>query len=176
MAKPILSQKYVKSRFEYKDGNLYHKPMTKDSIRKNQWNTRFAGKIAGSVNSHGYMQCCLSIDGKRYNYTIHRLIFIYHNGYSPDHVDHIDGNPLNNCIKNLREASNRINQRNAKKPKTNTSGTPGVYKTENGTWRVRVRDMTGKNLSIGTFQNKEDAIRARKQAEMKYGYHPNYGR
>jgi hypothetical protein len=150
--------------------------MTKDSTRKNQWNTRFSGKIAGSLNAKGYIQCCLSIGGKRYNYTVHRLIFIYHNGYSPDKVDHIDGNPLNNCISNLRDVSNRINQRNSKKPITNTSGVVGVYKTPCGKWRARVRDMSGKNLSIGTFHNKIDAIMARKKAEIEYGYHENSGR
>lgn len=176
MAKPILSQEYIKSRFKYKNGNLYHKPMTKDSIRKNQWNTRFSGKKCGSLNSHGYLQCCLNINGKRYNYTVHRLIFVYHKGYEPGIIDHIDGDKTNNNINNLREVSNRMNQRNSKKPSTNTSGFVGVYPTPNGKWRARVRDNKGRNISLGTFENISDAIIARKKSENFYGYHKNHGR
>ena len=69
-----------------------------------------------------------------------------------------------------------MNQRNSKKPSTNTSGSVGVYATPNGKWRARVRDHSGKTLSLGTFKNISDAIIARKKAEKIYGYHKNNGR
>ena len=41
---------------------------------------------------------------------------------------------------------------------------------ENGKYRARFY-KDGKNISLGTFDNKMDAIVIRKQEEYKYGYH-----
>lgn len=42
-------------------------------------------------------------------------------------IDHLDGNPLNNNISNLRLVTVAINQRNQKLFKNNKSGKTGVY-------------------------------------------------
>ncbi|SWJ13234.1 HNH endonuclease [Klebsiella pneumoniae] len=42
-------------------------------------------------------------------------------------------------------------------------------------WRVRI-GVNGKYVSVGVFSNLEDALEARKTAEIKYGYHENHGR
>jgi len=54
------------------------------------------------------------------------LIFLYHHGYLPKFVDHIDGNKKNNRIENLREATKSQNAMNQKVSTRNTSGIKGV--------------------------------------------------
>ena len=56
----------------------------------------------------------------------HRLIYLMHHGYLPKIVDHIDGNPKNNQIENLREALMIENVWNQKKRSTNTTGVKGI--------------------------------------------------
>ena len=50
-----------------------------------------------------------------------------HHGFLPKIIDHIDGNPSNNNLDNLREASHAENMRNSKIPTSNSSGFKGVY-------------------------------------------------
>lgn len=77
-----------------------------------------------SIDSYGYNVVSLNKDGKQRTYKVHRLIaqtFINNPDNLPT-VDHIDRNPLNNHINNLRWASvdtQLENSRNAKRPVTN---------------------------------------------------------
>ena len=175
MAKPILSQEYVKSRFEYKDGNLYHKPMTKENARKKQWNAKHSGKRLGCIDSHGYVSTCLSIDGKPWHFSVHRLIFLYHHGYLPEYIDHIDGDRSNNLIENLRSATKIDNSKNTKLSSRNRYGKPGVYETPSGKWIARI-NQNKKRINLGTYETLDEAIHAREKAEKLYGYHQNHGR
>ncbi len=82
--------------------------------------------------------------------------------------DHIDRNPLNNRRSNLRPATQADNVKNASIRSDNTSGIIGVgwYKPT-ATWQARI-GINGKLIRIGFFVNKDDAIRARLNAEVKY--------
>jgi hypothetical protein len=84
------------------------------------------------------------------------------------HHDHIDRNPLNNRKGNLRKATVQENNWNRNVFKNNTSGIMGVnlHKPRN-MWRARIC-VNGKRLELGSFINKEDAIRARLRAEKAY--------
>ena len=83
-------------------------------------------------------------------------------GYEPYIVDHIDGNPLNNKIENLRAATNSQNQANTRLSKANTSGYKGVYfHKSTGLWQASVR-KDKKLIHLGLFQNIEDAVKARR--------------
>ena len=45
--------------------------------------------------------------------SLHRLVWIYNKGYDPENqIDHIDRNPHNNKIENLREVSQSCNKKN----------------------------------------------------------------
>jgi hypothetical protein len=89
------------------------------------------------------------------------------------YVDHIDGEPLNNKRDNLRICTNSQNQQHrVKLTSTSTSGYHGVsfYKS---TCKWVSRIMTnGKRICLGYFDTIEEAIEARKEAEIKY--HGNY--
>lgn len=106
----------------------------------------------------------------------HRIIWAMVYGYWPVGVDHQDGNGLNNRIDNLREAKQVINGRNRSRSKANTSGTTGVQwlKRENK-WRAGIK-VNQVYHSLGSFLNIEDAIKARKAAEVQFGFHPNHDR
>lgn len=84
------------------------------------------------------------------------------------YYDHIDRNPLNNRKYNLRPATMAENNRNQNKPKTNTSGFIGVgWDKDNLKWRSYIT-VNYKQIKLGRFANKEDAIRARLRAEKEY--------
>ena len=82
--------------------------------------------------------------------------------------DHIDRNPLNNRKYNFRSASIQENNRNISIRKDNSSGVIGVgwNKTHNK-WRARI-NVNKKEVCLGWFMNKDDAIVARLNAEIKY--------
>lgn len=82
--------------------------------------------------------------------------------------DHIDRNQLNNRKSNLRPATHQENRRNSTKPKNNTSGFIGVsLNKKNEKWIAKIK-VDGKQISLGHYYDKEDAIRARLEAEAKY--------
>lgn len=91
-------------------------------------------------------------------------------------VDHVNGVRDDNRISNLRIATPEDNARNKKQGALNKSGSMGVYWVKaDRKWRVRI-GVNGKYVSVGVFSNLEDALEARKTAEIKYGYHENHGR
>lgn len=97
---------------------------------------------------------------------LHREILNAPDGFE---VDHIDGNTLNNQRGNLRLATHAENIRNRTHlNKNNKTGETGVswFKLR-GKWRARIM-INGKELHLGLFVNKKDAVRARRVAAKKY--------
>jgi len=101
---------------------------------------------------------------------VHRIIWVLMTGDQPIEVDHIDGNGMNNKWENLRNTCHRVNGKNQKIHASNTSGVTGVcFRKESGKWRARII-VDGSMKSLGTFKHKSDAVKARKDAEQKYGF------
>lgn len=65
---------------------------------------------------------------KDHNYKNHRVIWFLIHGCIPEGVfiDHIDRNPFNNRIENLRLADAKLNQRNKRMQSNNNTGYNGV--------------------------------------------------
>ena len=89
-------------------------------------------------------------------------------------IDHIDGNPLNNKVENLRESNRKQNSQNSKLRSDNKSGHKGVYwHKKSGKWRVVIK-ANGKRHYFGLYENKEEAIRVAIEARKKL--HGEFGR
>ncbi len=127
--------------------------------------TARAGTIAGSLSSSGHIQ--IRIDGKPY--LAHRLIFFMVTGRWPEgEIDHINGDPSDNRWSNLREATHAENGRNLRKMSHNTSGVPGVsWYARLGKWQAQIQ-VNRKKIHLGYFTDFEDAVAARRAAEIKY--------
>ena len=83
-------------------------------------------------------------------------------------VDHINMNPLDNRKCNLRICTMQQNNFNKKEQTNNTSGRVGVtWDKQTNKWRAQIQ-VDGKSIKLGRFKNKEDAIKAREEAELKY--------
>lgn len=112
----MITQEYLHSLFHYENGMLYR--------RYNAANNKIkAGDVAAILHkATGYYRIC--IDSKRY--PLHRVMYLYHHGYMPKIVDHIDCDKTNNRIENLRDADATWNNTNKKIQTNNTSGIKGI--------------------------------------------------
>ena len=113
-----------------------------------------AGASAGTYTSNGlgYRQIC--VDG--HVYIAHRLAWLYVYGVWPSHaIDHINGNPSDNRIKNLRNVSLLVNQQNQKKAHRSNrhSKLIGASLSKNK-FRARIK-INGKDVHLGTFSTQE---------------------
>lgn len=137
-----------------------------------RWNIRFAGKRAGSTMASKYRQVTLC-GGHYYE---HRLAWLYMHGSWPKHqIDHLNNDRSDNRLENLREATNQENgvARDQRKLRsTNKSGVVGVSWSQKpghkGSWYATIT-MDGHMKNLGRYENLEDAVMARREAERQYG-------
>jgi hypothetical protein len=143
----------LQALFTYADGNLYWKE------RKGR---RVAGTLAGTA-SHHYHQICIDY----ILYRTHRLVWAYHYGASACTIDHINGNPFDNRIENLRECNTAQNHQNSRLAKSNTSGVKGVaWCKQKQKWRGRIT-VDGSEVHIGFFATVDEAQDAMSAARTK---------
>lgn len=116
-------------------------------------------------NNHGYVVTKKYHHDKTEYIYMHRLLIDAQSGYV---VDHIDRNRVNNIKNNLRVTDDSGNARNASIAKNNTSGFTGVtYDNSRNKWVAQIT-VDYQNKVIGRYIDKEDAIKARLEAETKY--------
>ena len=132
-----------------------------------RWNSAYAGKPAISAFSEGYKTGTLL--GRPVS--AHRVIWAWWHGEEADNVDHINGDTSDNRLINLRSVTKADNARNHKLRRDNASGLVGIHRRGAGVWIVQI-----KGRHLGTFRCLGQAIKARKAAERRLGYHPNHGR
>jgi hypothetical protein len=172
MEKDLPSIEYLHKRLRYEPetGKLFwreHESMPQC------WNARFGGKEAlATLHQKGYLRGAID----RKTRLSHRVIWAMEHGSWPVHqIDHIDGNPLNNRIENLRDVTQSVNLRNAKKKINNISGFNGVcFRKDNKKWQANIT-IDGKLTYLGSFDAIEDAIEARQKASLNHGYTGRHG-
>ena len=162
-----INQQFVRECFDYVEGDLIWRVRPPhhfvSAAAHRVFNSRQAGTLAGTLIS-GYRM--VNFAGRRMS--VHRLVFLLHNGYLPQEVDHINGNPLDNRIENLRAATHAQNCKNRRLYASNTSGVKGVsFHKPTGKWAAGIR-AGGKWKHLGLFADLESAALRRRQAEKTH--------
>lgn len=137
------------------------------------WNDKFAGKPALiNIGAEGYLQ------GRVFNKHVsaHRAAWAIQFGYWPSgQIDHIDGNKLNNSLKNFRHVDAEENAKNRAISTANTSGRTGLsWIASRGRWyfcaQAGGRKIQGRDACFGR------ALLSRMEAEKLLQFHRNHGR
>lgn len=156
-------------RYEPDTGKLFWKERSRELFATQRhcsvWNTKYAGKEAfTSPDKQGYFR------GKVFKKALkaHRVAWAISTGKWPTlDIDHINGNPSDNRIANLREATRSQNMRNKRVSSHNISGFKGVFWCKQRLkWRTNIRS-DGKSIYVGHFDTPEDAHRAYAEAAAK---------
>lgn len=91
-------------------------------------------------------------------------------------IDHIDHDKSNDKFSNLTQVDYYSNAQNMPLRIDNKSGCPGVcWKKGKRKWRASITKNKVSEF-LGYFDNVADAIRVRKQAEVRLGFGPNHGK
>lgn len=136
-------------------------------------NKMYAGKVAGyKVYRREGQRAAIQVSLFSKEFQAHIIAWEMTHGPIPEGfvIDHIDRNPFNNRIQNLRLATISQNAMNASKHKPNRSGVKGVS-MEYGKYRAVIR-KNYKAISLGTFATLEEAAEARRIGEIQF--HGNF--
>ena len=163
----MITQEYLHECFEYVDGKLFWKfrPLHHFTSTTNQarFNSAWVGKEVGYINyrtdskKEGFAYHRTNVAGKLHK--THRLIFLMFHGYLPKMADHIDGNPLNNKIENLRESDVVRNAANSDTNYNKKTKGVGLVKARIGsTYPYRAIIHIGDSQEfVGMFATEEEA-------------------
>jgi HNH endonuclease len=140
--------------FYIQDNKLFWK-LKADTKMRSCFNKRYANKEAGTFDGKGYRR--VKCDQNMPTTGAHRIIFLMHHKYLPEIIDHINGNPSDNRIENLRAATRQTNNHNSVLARHNTSGVKGVsYSKQNKHWRCSL-SFNNKTKEVAGFKTIEDA-------------------
>lgn len=124
-----------------------------DIIKDYYWNT-----------SKGYVVSETNNNGKPVR--MHRLVMNCTD--KKFDVDHINHNIIDNRKENLRIVTRSQNQMNMQGRSNNTSGVTGViFNKSANKWAVAIQ-KNKKRIHLGVFENFDEAVKVRKEAEIKY--------
>lgn len=111
-----------------------------------------AGDLCGYLNEDGYR----AVTFRRRRYRAARIAWLLTHGRWPeDEIDHINGNPADDRLCNLREATKRQNLLNRRR-RSSAPGLKGVSPGRGGKFRAVIR-LDGKQRHLGEFATPEAA-------------------
>lgn len=149
-----MTQEFLKEVFNYENGKFVWKerPFRHFSKRRGclLFNSRYAGK---SISKGRNVVITYLTEAVRFK--THCLVYLYHYGYLPSVVDHVDSDNLNHKIENLQPATPQLNTAKASMWSHNTSGYRGVHRCVRNNklkWKVEIK-VSGTSYYIGRFDN-----------------------
>lgn len=124
---------------------------------------------AGTKRKNGYVFISIGEYGQL---AAHRLAWVYVHGSIPDgmEVDHIDCNPSNNRIDNLRLATSSQQKMNKRVQSNNRSGLKGAYYHDahkGKKWRSQIK-VDGRYRFLGYYHTPEEAHAAYAEAAKEF--------
>lgn len=165
----------VRDFFDYdpETGNLYHRDKPRKYFNNDKgWKSSNSqvdktNPIKGTLDRWGYPRVRV-FEKKIY---LHRLAWFHFYGCWPEgQLDHINRVKSDNRLINLRDVSNRENSINRGRYKNNTSGKTGVcFEKRIRKWQAQIK-VLGRRYHLGYFTRFDEAVKAREEAEKKYGY------
>jgi len=148
----MITKERLHELFIYDSGKLIRKISVKGSWK---------GTEIGTTKPNGYKVAV--VDTKMYR--IHHLIWVYHHGYKVPLIDHINRNPSDNRIENLRPCTRGQNQGNSTARKGKYKGVTFCKQTQR--WRAQI-SIKHKGIHLGRYDNPEDAASAYNTAAKEY--------
>jgi len=116
-----------------------------------------SGRLIGGKITKNNRYLRVNIKGKVYS--LHRLAFLYMEGYLPEAVDHIDRNVINNSWENLRSCSLSQNQANAGLRTDNASGVKGLsWNSKTEKFQANVQNSGRQYTKTFTASQKIEAV------------------
>lgn len=113
--------------------------------------------VAGSLTRHGYVR--IKVDQEVF--LAHRLAwFLEHGEWPVDEIDHIDGDPLNNRISNLRVCTRSQNCKNVR-------AVGASYDKKRGKWMARIC-VDYKHINLGRYDTRQEAVEVGRLAREQY--------
>ena len=159
----MITQEQVKKLFTYSHGDLIRLITVSNAVK---------GSIVGSRSTSGH----LNVRAHRREYRVHQLVFLYHHGYIPKEIDHINGIRDDNRIENLRECTRSQNQYNSIKRKNTTSKYKGVHWNSARRMWMGQLGLNKKQIYLGLFDDEETAAQVVQIARIKHhGEFANHG-
>jgi len=143
----MLAKHDVGAAFRYtpEDGRLWWI----NYVRRPSWN----GREAGNNTANGYRK----IKFRGQQLLTHRVAWLLYYGVWPKgDIDHIDGNPLNNRIGNLRDVSRRTNLQNQVHAQARDPARLVGATRKNGKWMAQI-NINGKSKYLGLFTTAHEA-------------------
>lgn len=122
-----------------------------EKLQNNSWWYTARGYLAGCIHDELIL--------------MHRFLTSCDDDHVVDHINHVTGD---NRMQNLRICTVSENQYNRIMQRNNTSGSIGVcWDKRYQKWRAYI-SKNKKRIELGHFDNFDDAVKARRDAEDKY--------
>ncbi|MDD9727198.1 HNH endonuclease signature motif containing protein [Roseovarius sp. SK2] len=177
---PDILRKFL--RYEPDTGKLFWRERTPEDFTDGKqskeskcasWNSQHSGKEAFlNMKKDGH----LNGNVRRRSLQAHRVAWaIYYGRWPKHHIDHINGDPADNRIKNLRDVSSTQNMRNCRRFSHNSSGYNGVRWHKRGKKWIAEGCLNGRKKHLGSFDDIEDAVAARADFNKNNGFTKRHG-